>query len=189
VYLGVLGPQDNVQGAVLAADELVRMRGRTGWRMIIAGDGESMPALTKLVAERGLSDVVEFAGWLDTAAVDALLRGATVAIQPDLPTRMNNLSTMAKTVEYVARGVPVVSVDLIETRRTAADAAVYVPTGTPAEFAGAISGLLDDPAARARMREVGLTRFAETLSWEHQAVGYLAVWDRLLGRHSPTQRP
>ncbi len=180
VYVGVLGPQDNVEGAVLAADGLTRLRGRTGWRMIIAGDGESMPALTKLVAERGLSDVVEFAGWLDTSEVDALLRSGTIGIQPDLPTRMNDLSTMAKTVEYVARGLPVVAADLTETRATAADAAVYVPNGTPTEFATAINDLLDDPAARQRMHQTGLTRFAETLSWEHQAVGYLAVWDRLL---------
>ena len=182
VYLGVLGPQDNVEGAVLAAEALGARRGRTDWRMVIAGDGECMPALTKLVAERGLGDVVEFAGWLDGAAVDTLLRCATVAIQPDLPTQMNNLSTMAKTVEYLGRGIPVVAADLIETRRSAEEAAVYVPTGSPAEFAEAIDALLNDPARRARMHEVGLARFAEVLSWEHQARGYVDLWQRLLAK-------
>ncbi|GGM57595.1 glycosyltransferase family 4 protein [Dactylosporangium sucinum] len=180
VYLGVLGPQDNVEGAVLAADELTRRRGRTGWRLTIAGDGESMPALTRLVAERGLGDVVEFAGWLEGPQVDALLRSATVAIQPDLPTRMNDRSTMAKTVEYLGRGVPVVAADLTETRRTAGDAAVYVPTGDPAEFAAALDALLDDPARRAAMRACGRRRFADVLAWEHQARAYLDVWGRLL---------
>jgi glycosyltransferase involved in cell wall biosynthesis len=182
VYLGVLGPQDNVEGAVLAAEQLVARRGRQGWRMVIAGDGETMPALTKLVADRGLGDVVEFTGWLEAADVDAVLRGATVAIQPDLPTRMNHLSTMAKAVEYLGRGVPMVAVDLVESRRTAGDAAHYVPTGDPAEFAEAIDKLLDDPAERKRMREVGLHRFATLLSWEHQATGYVRVWQRLLRR-------
>lgn len=182
VYLGVLGPQDNVEAAILAAEELIRLRGRTGWRLTIAGDGENMPVLTKLVAERGLTDVVQFTGWLDASAVDELLRTATIAIQPDEPTRMNQLSTMAKTVEYLGRGVPVVAADLIETRRTAGDAAVYVPTGAPAEFAAAINALLDDPGRRARMRASGLERFAESLAWDHQARGYLAVWDRLLAR-------
>lgn len=182
VYLGVLGPQDNVEGAVLAAQELARRRGRDGWRLIIAGDGESMPALRKLVAERGLGDLVEFTGWLDTPAVDALLRTATVAIQPDLPTKMNDLSTMAKTVEYLGRGVPVVAADLTETRRTAADAAVYVPNGTPAEFAHAIDELLAEPARRADMRQVALARFRDRLAWEHQAQAYVSVWHRLLGR-------
>jgi glycosyltransferase involved in cell wall biosynthesis len=188
VYLGVLGPQDNVEGAVLAAEELTRRRGRTDWRMVIAGDGESMPALTKLVADRGLGDVVEFVGWLDAAAVDDLLRGATVGIQPDLPTRMNHLSTMAKTVEYLGRGLPVVAADLIETRRSAGEAAVYVPTGAPAEFADALDALLDDPRRRARMGAAGLSRFADVLSWEHQSRGYIDLWNRLLARRLARHR-
>jgi glycosyltransferase involved in cell wall biosynthesis len=181
VYLGVLGPQDNVDAAVLAAEQLARRRGRTGWRLTVAGDGEMMPALTKLVADRGLGDVVEFTGWLDGPAVDALLRTATVAIQPDGPTRMNHLSTMAKTVEYLGRGVPVVAADLVETRRTADNAALYVPNGTPAEFAAALDELLDDASRRARMRTIGLVRFADRLCWERQAGAYLSVWHRLLG--------
>jgi glycosyltransferase involved in cell wall biosynthesis len=181
VYLGVLGAQDNVEGAVLAAEELTRLRGRTGWRLVIAGDGEMLPTLTKLVADRGLGDVVEFTGWLEAAEVDAILHTATVAIQPDLPTRMNELSTMAKTVEYLGRGVPVVAADLVETRRSAADAAVYVPGGTPQEFATALNALLDDPARRARMREVGRQRFTDLLAWDRQAPAYLAVWQSLLG--------
>ncbi|MEV0899935.1 glycosyltransferase family 4 protein [Actinoplanes sp. NPDC049802] len=185
VYLGVFGPQDNVEGAVLAAEELTRLRGRADWRMVLAGDGETASALRKLTADRGLTDVVEFTGWLDGPEVDALLRDATVAIQPDLPTRMNQLSTMAKTVEYLGRGVPVVAADLIETRATVGAAGVYVPTGEPAEFAQAISALLDDPAERARMHEAGRERFRDFLSWEHQAEKYVAVWRRLLARHLP----
>ncbi len=182
VYVGVMGPQDNVQGAILAAEDLANRRGREGWRMIIAGDGETMPDLRKLVAERGLGDVVEFTGWLHGPEVDDLLREATIAIQPDLSTRMNSLSTMAKTIEYLGRGVPVVAVDMIETRRSAGDAARYVSTGAPAEFAEAFDDLLNDPTERSTMREVGLRRFRETLSWEHQAAEYIRLWDRLLAR-------
>jgi glycosyltransferase involved in cell wall biosynthesis len=189
VYLGVLGPQDNVECAVLAAEELISLRGRGDWRLTIAGDGETLGDLTKLVADRGLGDVVEFAGWLDSTQVDELLRGATVAIQPDAPTKMNDLSTMAKTVEYLGRGVPVVAADLTETRRTCGDAAVYVPGGTPAEFAAAMHLLLDDPTKRASMREVALSRFDEQLSWESQATRYVATWDRLLKRTVAIPRP
>jgi glycosyltransferase involved in cell wall biosynthesis len=182
VYLGVIGPQDNVEGAILAAEQLATRRGRADWRLLVAGDGEALPSLTKLVAERGLGDVVEFTGWLSGPEVDELLRSATVAIQPDLPTRMNNLSTMAKSVEYLARGIPMVAVDLLETRRTAEGAAVYVPHGTPEEFAEALDALLDDAAARGRMRTIGLERFADVLSWDHQARDYVALWRRLLAK-------
>lgn len=187
VYVGVLGPQDNVEAAVLAAEQLAKRRGRHGWRLTIAGDGECMPALMELVAERGLADVVELAGWLQAPDVDALLREATVAIQPDAPTRMNHLSTMAKTVEYLARGMPVVAADLIETRRTAGDAASYVPNATPEEFAVALDELLDDPDRRERMRMIGLARFADWLSWDRQAEAYMSVWHRLLG--APREQP
>jgi glycosyltransferase involved in cell wall biosynthesis len=188
VYLGVFGPQDNVEGAVLAAEELTRRRGRTGWRMVLAGDGETMPALRALATERGLDDVVTFTGWLDGPAVDGLLRDATVAIQPDLPTRMNDLSTMAKTVEYVGRGVPVVAANLTETRRTLGDAGEYVPNGTPAEFAEAIDALLDDPDRRRQMRKLGRDRFLSMLSWEHQSGPYADVYRRLLAKRLPTAR-
>ncbi|AEV84003.1 Glycogen synthase [Actinoplanes sp. SE50] len=189
VYLGVFGPQDNVEGAVLAAEELIGLRGRTGWKMILAGDGETAAGLRELTAQRGLGDVVEFTGWLGGPEVDALLREATVAIQPDLPTRMNQLSTMAKTVEYLGRGVPVVAADLIETHATVGDAGLYVPNGTPEEFAAAIDTLLDDPDLRAGMRKLGRERFRDSLSWEHQAVQYIAVWDRLLRRGGTPRIP
>ncbi|OLE20977.1 MAG: glycosyltransferase WbuB [Actinobacteria bacterium 13_1_20CM_3_71_11] len=189
VYLGVLGPQDNVRGAVLAAEELIRLRGRTGWTLTIAGDGECLSELKELVARRGLGDLVTFAGWLDAAQVDALLQEATVAIQPDLPTRMNDLSTMAKTVEYLGRGVPVVAADLTETRRTAGEAAVYVPTGAPEEFAAALHALLDDPRARARMRTAGRARFCDLLAWDHQAKAYIDVWHALLARRGAGAAP
>ena len=182
VYLGVFGPQDNVEGAVLAADALTRLRGRGDWRFVLAGDGETAPVLRKLVADRGLHDVVEFTGWLDGPEVDELLHNATVGLQPDLPTRMNHLSTMAKTLEYLGRGVPVVAVDLIETRRSVGEAGMYVPNGDPAEFAGAIDTLLTDPARREQMRTIGLARFRDALSWEHQADAYVGVWRRLLAK-------
>src|SRR6185312_12353475 len=133
------------------------------WRVVVAGDGEQMPVLRKMAADRGLADVVEFAGWLNGTEIDDFLRSATVAIQPDLPTRMNHLSTMAKTVEYLGRGLPVVAVDLIETRRTAADSAVFVKTGAPEEFAAAVDDLLDDPERRAQLRKDGQARFTEML--------------------------
>jgi glycosyltransferase involved in cell wall biosynthesis len=180
VYLGVMGTQDRVDTAVLAAERLVDARGRVGWQMVLAGDGECMPELRRLVEDRKLADVVRFTGWLEAGQVDVVLRHATIAIQPDPPTDMAHLSTMAKTIEYLARGVPVVAADLRETRSSAGDAAVYVPSGTPDEFAKALDELLDDEPARARMREVALERFRTRLAWDHQAAAYVRVWQSLV---------
>ena len=105
-----------------------------------------------------------------------------MAIQPDLPTRMNNLSTMAKIGRVPrprhshGRGRPARD----PTHR--GEAAAYVPHGTPDELADALNALIDDAEARARMRTVGLRRFAEVLSWDHQAQDYVALWRRLLAK-------
>jgi len=180
VYLGVINPQDHVDAAVLAAERLVALRGDADWKLVVAGDGDSLPELRDMARAKGLDNVVEFRGWLEAGQVDELLRTATVAIQPDPPSKMAELSTMAKTVEYVARGLPVVAVDLLETRRTAEGAALYVPTGTPDELAKALDLLLSDSAARAEMGRVARQRFEESLAWDHQAKSYIRLWDQLL---------
>ncbi|GAA1554435.1 glycosyltransferase family 4 protein [Dactylosporangium maewongense] len=180
VYLGVLGAQDGVDNAILAAERLVDLRGRLGWRLVVAGDGECLESLKALTVERKLEDVVEFTGWLGVEEIDRLLRTASVGLQPDPRSAHAEVSTMAKTVEYLARGLPVVGVDMRETRRSAGDAGVYVPNGTPEEFAVALHRLLDDPVARASMRNVALARFRNTLAWEHQAAAYVRLWDELL---------
>lgn len=180
VYLGVLGAQDGVDNAILAAERLVDLRGRLGWRLVVAGDGECLESLKALTVERKLEDVVEFTGWLGVEEIDRLLRTASVGLQPDPRSAHAEVSTMAKTVEYLARGLPVVGVDMRETRRSAGDAGVYVEHGTPEEFAVALHRLLDDPVARASMRNVALARFRNTLAWEHQAAAYVRLWDELL---------
>ena len=146
----------------------------------MAGDGECLESLKALTVERKLEDVVEFTGWLGVEEIDRLLRTASVGLQPDPRSAHAEVSTMAKTVEYLARGLPVVGVDMRETRRSAGDAGVYVANGTPEEFAGALHRLLDDPVARASMRNVALARFRNTLAWEHQAAAYVRLWDELL---------
>ncbi|MDG4789577.1 glycosyltransferase family 4 protein [Micromonospora sp. WMMD1102] len=184
VYVGVINPQDNVEATVLAAERLAGLRGTGDWELVVAGDGESMPELRRLATERGVDDVVRFTGWLEAEEVDALLCSASIAIQPDRPSRMAEMYTMAKTVEYVARGVPVVAVDLLETRRTAEAAASYVEHGSPDEFAKAIDQLLSDERTRAVMGAIGRQRFVDELAWDHQVKSYIRLWDRLL-RPSP----
>ncbi|MBA3488800.1 MAG: glycosyltransferase family 4 protein [Longispora sp.] len=187
VYLGVLGAQDGVDAAIRAAAELRDIR--RDWRMVVAGDGECLSALRRLTTELGLDDMVEFTGWLESAQVDELLSRTTIALQPDPPTPHAEYSTMAKTVEYLARGVPVIAVDLTETRRSAGTAALYVPTGTPSELAEAVDELLSDPQRRSDMSATGRSRFTRELAWDHQASRYVTMWNRLLGRGTAHRVP
>jgi glycosyltransferase involved in cell wall biosynthesis len=182
-YLGVMGPQDGVDVALAAADHLVNGLGRTDISFTFMGGGDSH---ADLVAERdrlGLQDVVELPGRVPDQYVAEVLSTADVGLSPDPLNPLNDVSTMNKTMEYMAFGLPVVAFDLVETRVSAAEAAVYADPATGARgLAEAIASLLGDDEARGLMGKIGRQRVEDHLAWEHQAPAYLAVFDELTGR-------
>ena len=182
-YLGVMGPQDGVDVVLAAADHIVHTLGRTDISFTLMGGGDCH---RDLVAERdrlGLQDVVELPGRVPDSYVADVLSTADVGLCPDPLNPLNDVSTMNKTMEYMAFGLPVVAFDLVETRVSAGDAAVYAdPASGSQGFAEALVRLLDDTASRTLMGKLGRERVEEHLAWEHQAPAYLAVYGELTGR-------
>jgi glycosyltransferase involved in cell wall biosynthesis len=177
-YVGMMGPQDGVDQALLA---LARLRDHRGdWRAVFAGDGDARPGLEHLAAELGLLDRVEFAGLVSQAEVIALLDRADVCLAPEPSSPLNERSTMIKVAEYMAMCRPVVAFDLTETRRTAGPAAAYAPPGDVDAFAERISGLLADPGERIRLGELGRERVVSSLSWRHSTTILLAAYAHAL---------
>ena len=182
-YLGVMGPQDGVDIALLAADHVVHTLGRTDISFTLMGGGDCHE---DLVAQRdllGLQEYVDLPGRVPDSYVADVLSTADVGLCPDPLNPLNDLSTMNKTMEYMAFGLPVVAFDLVETRVSAREAAVYADPATgPEGFGAALVELLDDPAARSAMGSAGRARVEKELAWRHQAPAYLAVYDELTGR-------
>ena len=86
---------------------------------------------------------------------------------------------MNKIMEYMFFGLPVVAYDLTEHRVSAGPAALFAEPNRERALACSISELLDDPARRRRMGEVGRERVRTALAWEHSAPVLLAAYDRL----------
>lgn len=181
VYLGIMGPQDGVDLVVRAADVIVNRMGRHDCHFALLGFGDCLDDLRALTAELGLDDWVTFAGRADDAMIRTYLSTADVGLSPDPKTPFNELSTMNKTLEYMAFGLPVVTLDLKETRVSAGPAALYVEEDGAVPFAEAVCTLLDDPDRRAVMGRAGAARIHEEFAWDHQAATYVAVYDELLG--------
>ena len=76
--------------------------------------------------ELGLADHVEFTGRAPDELVAHIMSTADVGLSPDPKNPLNDVSTMNKTMEYMAFELPVIAFDLRETRMSAGDAAVYV---------------------------------------------------------------
>jgi glycosyltransferase involved in cell wall biosynthesis len=104
-----------------------------------------------------------------------------VCASPDPFNPLNDVSTMQKTMEFMAMRKPTVAFDLKEARYSAQDAAVYVPNNDWRAFGEAIVALLDDPARRDAMGEAGLRRIRGELSWARSEEQLRAAYARALG--------
>jgi len=183
-YIGVMGPQDGVDVVVRAAGIIVHEMKREDIAFTLIGKGDCFDELVALRDELKLGGHVEFTGRAPDEVVKQVMSTADIGLSPDPMNPLNDVSTMNKTMEYMAFELPVVAFDLVETRVSAADAAVYVkPTDDPdqdvRDYAQAIVDLIDDADERARMGKIGRARVEEELAWPHQERAYLGVYERV----------
>jgi glycosyltransferase involved in cell wall biosynthesis len=177
-----MGPQDGVDIVVRAADVVVHEMGREDIAFTLIGRGDCFGELVALRDELKLNEHVEFTGRVPDELVKSILSTADVGLSPDPKNPLNDVSTMNKTMEYMAFELPVVAFDLRETRVSAGDAAVYVRPNDVREYARAIVDLIDDAEARTRLGKIGRVRVEDELAWPHQERAYLDVYQRMTGK-------
>lgn len=180
VWMGNMGPQDGVDDAVRAVAHLVHEIGRRDVQVVFVGQGEVLDDVRALAASLGLDDHVTFTGWIPDDEAFQWLSAADVGLSADPPGPLNDQSTMNKTLEYMAFGLPVVAHDLHETRVSAGPAGAYAATGDPAGLARCLDEVLADPERMAAMGHIGRRRIEEGLGWPSQAERYVALWTSLL---------
>ena len=106
-YAGTIGPQDGVDHALHALQDLGRRR--DDWHAIVAGSGDWRDEAIALARELGLENRVEFPGHLGDRDLIRLLSTADVCLSPEPKNALNDASTMIKVVEYMALGKPIVA--------------------------------------------------------------------------------
>src|SRR5215213_541403 len=181
VYLGIMGPQDGVDLVLRVMADLVHGRGRRDVHVTLLGFGDCLEALQREATRLNLDQWVTFTGRADKSMIADHLSAADVGLCPDLKTPLNDVSTMNKTMEYMAHALPSVSFDLVETRVSGGDSVIYVPSGDVEAFADAVERLLDDPELRVQMGLKARSRVAEELDWRPQAERYVTVFEDLTG--------
>lgn len=187
-YIGAMGVQDGVEYALFALSSLVYQRGRRDVSLVLMGDGECIPALRKLAHRLHLDDFVRFTGWVSHADIARYLAVTDVGLCPDPQNGLNEFCTMIKTMEYMALGRPVVAFDLMETRFTAHNAALYATPNDVEDFADKIEMLLDNAELRRHLGTAGRRRIEEKLSWEHMREHLLLAYHMLLPGHQKLKK-
>lgn len=166
-----LAPQKNL-GLVL--DVAAALRGRDDLRFVVVGEGPERPQLEGRIAEEQLP--VTLLGHRDD--LGSLLAAADLAL---LTSTWEARALVAQ--EALLAGLPLVSTRVGGIQELVGDAAVLVEPGDARAAAEAVAALADDPAERARRRELG-RRQAATWPDEDQVVTeLLAAYAEVIGRH------
>ncbi|MFP4029301.1 MAG: glycosyltransferase family 4 protein [Candidatus Brocadiia bacterium] len=142
-----------------------------GVHLVIAGDGPDEPRLRKMVAQSGLDDSVQWAGWVEGQEKRDLLRRCLLVCMPSRREGWGQVAT-----EAAACAKPVVGYDVTGLR----DAVVDGETGLLVEpedtdaLAGAMAKLIENPDLRHRLGRSARER-ARHFTWERAARKYEEV--------------
>jgi glycosyltransferase involved in cell wall biosynthesis len=164
-YVGVMGSADGVHHFLRAADHLVHHLGRADIQFLLMGTGPEFDRLIELRAQLDLKDFVDMPGWCKGETLFRALQTIDLGVSCDPKNSYNDACTMNKVLEYMAFGKPQVMFDLVESRASAGDAGYYVAESSPERLAEAIQNVLDDPALRNRMGQIGAERFKKMVDW------------------------
>jgi glycosyltransferase involved in cell wall biosynthesis len=188
-YVGVMGRQEGIDYLLHALSYIVHGLGRRDIHFGLVGGGTSLDEMKAMAAELRVGDYVTFTGRVPDGEMLAMLNTADVCVNPDVASEMNDISTMNKIMEYMALGKPIVQFDLTEGRYSAQGASLYAARNDPLDMAAKIVELIDDPARRKSMGELGRRRVLDELEWRHEAPKLLAAYDALWPRSAPRPRP
>jgi phosphatidylinositol alpha-mannosyltransferase len=175
--IGFLGRFDEPRKGLPVLLEAMRtvVRRHPGARLLIAGRGD-VDEVRGLIGE-DLRAHVALLGELSEGDKAAFLRSVDVYCAPNLLGE----SFGVVLIEALAAGAPIVASDLDAFARVLEDGAagVLVRRGDPVALAGALSGLLDDPARRAEL-SAGGARAVAAYDWEVLARRILTVYETVV---------
>ncbi len=179
-YLGNMNPQDGVDYLLRAAKEIVINRGNNHIKFVCVGGGSYQTTLVQMSVDMGLADFVTFTGRVPDDEMLSTLCACDVCVQPDPLNPLNDKSTMNKVMEYMALEKPVVAFDLVETRVSCGEAALYAEPNSESDLADKIIEIAIDPALRNRMGKQGRKRVEEKLAWPYSVPHLLAAYKRVV---------
>lgn len=184
-YVGVIGAQEGLDHLMRVIKLIVTDYGRRNIHFAIVGGGTDLDTIKDFSKELDIADFVTFTGRVSDEVLIGVLNTADVCVNPDVPTAMNDKSTMNKIMEYMALAKPIVQYDLTEGRRSAQDASLYAKANDEKDFAEKILFLIDNPELRRSMGEFGRNRVEKELEWNHEVPKLLAAYDAVFKTLGP----
>jgi glycosyltransferase involved in cell wall biosynthesis len=172
LYQGMFMPHRGLENLVRAARSFTRAH------LVMMGWGALLDPLRELSLREGVEGRVHFAEGVPLRELLSYTAGADVGVIPYRNVGLNNYYTSPnKLFEYCAAGVPVVASrfpELVKVVEGLGIGLTFDPE-RPEEIAGAVNGLLEDPAALERAR-ANAARAAPRFTWETESAKLLEVY-------------
>ncbi len=140
-------------------------------RLAIAGSGDYLEDLKRLASKLGISECVDFLGFVSEDAKIDLLRKAHVVVNPS-----SKEGWGVTVIEANACGTPVIATDVPGLRDAVVQGrtGLLVPYGDVDALSNAVIKILRDNGLRSRLSEEALL-WAKRFSWDESAKGLLDV--------------
>jgi glycosyltransferase involved in cell wall biosynthesis len=185
VYSGSIAHRNGldlvIRAVPLLADEFPSLRFR------IIGEGPALESVVRLAGDLGVSDRVEFRGFVSHDQIPSLLSDAAAGVSPQRGGVFGSLVFSMKVAEYVALGLPVICSGIATMRDYFSDdELLFFEPGNAEDLARAIHDLLADPAAAAERAARSRLRL-DKLDWPTQKLSLVETVEALAGsqpRHS-----
>lgn len=146
-------------------------------RLVVAGDGPERAALEHQAAELGISQSVEFIGWIEPEQVPAILDQATAVV---LPSRREGLPMVALEAALMARPVVATRTGGIPEVIVHEETGLLVDKDDSRGLATSLALLLAEPERAAAMGQAAYRHARSTFSSERCVQSYLDLYQRLI---------
>jgi glycosyltransferase involved in cell wall biosynthesis len=170
-FIGTFGPWHGAEVLASAFGHLVQSRPdlAADLRLLMIGDGPTLPETRRRLAEAGVLDHVAFAGRTAQSDGPAHLAGCDLLVSPHVPNPDGSafFGSPTKLFEYMAMGKPIVASDLDQIGEVLdhGQTAWLVEPSNPAALADGLACLIDDPAVSARLGAAARVRAVERHTW------------------------
>jgi len=143
-------------------------------RLMVVGRGErgEERELMRLAERAGVAAAIDYRGWVEPAQIPALLATAAVALVPMNDTLINRARGLAKLLELMAAGLPIVAARVGQAAEYIEDgrSGLLVLSGDPGTLARAGLKLLADAPLRTRLGQGARERAGRVFGWDTLAV-------------------
>jgi glycosyltransferase involved in cell wall biosynthesis len=173
LYVGSIQARKNLARLLEAYAQLRRWSSK--WTLVVVGARKWKSSPVYAALERlGMSEAVNFTGFVEDEDLPALYNGADLFVFPSLYEGFG-----LPVLEAMACGTPVVTSNASSLPEVAGEAALLVDPYNVEEIAAAMRRVLEDPDLAQELREKGLAR-AKQFSWERTARQTIEVYKKVL---------